>query len=183
MNQLLLLEGIMYIESERIILKNITFSDVKALQKSANDAEIVEMMNGTIPYPYKEEDAQNWIHKHTKDEILSNNIALAIFEKFHNVFLGTVSLRQCEVAGTSRLSYWIGREFWNKGYATEAVKSIIGYIRQYNENISNIEAEVFENNLASKKVLKKLGFSNLGKRLEPRSMRVLYMYGLKLLKV
>ncbi|WP_293896796.1 GNAT family N-acetyltransferase [Sporocytophaga sp.] len=52
-------------------------------------------------------------------------------------------------------------EFWNKGYLTETLKVVTGF--GFSELDANwIEAEVMQGNIASEKVLSKLGFKNEG---------------------
>lgn len=54
------------------------------------------------------------------------------------------------------IGYSIGRKYWGKGYATEAVILVCYYLEQY-ENILRIHAWTHEKNIASQKVLEKAG--------------------------
>lgn len=82
-----------------------------------------------------------------------------------------------------QIGYFIHPEYQGCGYATEALRCLlIQYFFQYPER--NVEAIVHPNNLASQKVLKKLGFSRVGEkeidahgRIEPR-----YVYSLSFQK-
>lgn len=53
--------------------------------------------------------------------------------------------------------YLIGRDYWNKGYASEAVSALIDYC--FNTiGLERIAAKVDTNNFASKRIIDKMGF-------------------------
>lgn len=54
------------------------------------------------------------------------------------------------------IGYSIGKEFWGKGYATEAVLLVCYYLEEY-ENILRIHAWTKEENIGSIRVLEKTG--------------------------
>lgn len=78
-----------------------------------------------------------------------------------------------------QIGYFIHPEYQGCGYATEALGCLVApYLFQYPERI--VEAIVHPNNIASQKVLKKLGFSQVGEkeidvhgRKEPRTIYIL----------
>ena len=57
------------------------------------------------------------------------------------------------LSGEREVGYWIGREFWGKGIATEALRLLLGEIRS-----RPLYAHVAKNNAASRRVLEKCGF-------------------------
>lgn len=58
-----------------------------------------------------------------------------------------------ERSGDREVSYWIGREFWGQGLATEALTSFLGEI-----STRPLYARAARDNLASIRVLEKCGF-------------------------
>ena len=57
----------------------------------------------------------------------------------------------------AELGFWLGKEHWRKGYATEAIDLIINY--GFNkQNLYRIYAKVMEPNIASLNLLQKVGF-------------------------
>lgn len=59
--------------------------------------------------------------------------------------------------GSAELGYWIGEDYQGQGYATEASEALIN--RAFGElDIERIYASFRQENLASKRVLEKLGF-------------------------
>jgi len=57
----------------------------------------------------------------------------------------------------AEVGFWLLPEYWNKGVTTEVLKAVIEYCRK-EKDIHRLEAFVEEGNIASSKVLEKLGF-------------------------
>ena len=62
-----------------------------------------------------------------------------------------------EMDGRREVGYWVGREFWGKGIASESLRQFLGH-----EMRRPLFAHVARNNVASKKVLEKCGFEVIG---------------------
>ena len=58
-----------------------------------------------------------------------------------------------EMDGEREIGYWIGREFWGKGIASESLKQFLGQ-----EMRRPLFAHVAKHNIASRRVLEKCGF-------------------------
>ena len=56
------------------------------------------------------------------------------------------------------IGYVLYKKYWNKGYATELVKACIDFIFDNYLDIKRIVAVTVPNNIASQKVLSKVGF-------------------------
>lgn len=62
-----------------------------------------------------------------------------------------------EMDGKREVGYWVGREFWGRGIASESLKQFLGQ-----EVRRPLLAHVAKHNVASQKVLKKCGFEVIG---------------------
>ena len=69
--------------------------------------------------------------------------------------VGNVS--KFEMFGEQSVSYWIGREYWGNGIATNALSQFLHYV-----NIRPLYARVAKDNIASIRVLEKCGFRITG---------------------
>lgn len=146
-----------HMETKRLILRNVSFLDIESLIEYANDYHVIEMMNGSMPFPYTKIQAEEWLSKHIKDSSYSQSISWIIASR-ENAFMGSIQLRMDEKREFARLSYWLGRQFWNKGFTTEAVEKVIRY--GFEElQLEKIEAEVFKRNIHSGSILHKVGFN------------------------
>jgi len=151
------LENDIQISCERILLRNIALEDLETIVNLAGDYRIVEMMNGSIHYPYSVLEAKGWIMKHLFDNSKSRSISWAIISKKGENLLGSIQLRLSDDRCIGMLSYWIGHPYWNQGYATEAGKGVLQFGFE-NLQLKQIQAEHSQRNPASGSVLKKLGF-------------------------
>ena len=68
------------------------------------------------------------------------------------------SVSSYEDDGRPEVTYWIGREYWGRGFATRALTE---FLQQVN-TVRPIYARVAKDNLASRRVLEKCGFRVIG---------------------
>ena len=62
-----------------------------------------------------------------------------------------------ERSGEPEITYWIGREYWGKGIATQALSEFLGDVK-----VRPLYARVAKDNIASLRVLEKCGFTISG---------------------
>ncbi len=104
------------------------------------------------------------IYKFVEKKYKSKNDFLfgIFFKKEHigNIKLGPINWNH----KSAEVSYIIGKEnFWGKGLATGAVQKVVRFATK-NLKLNKINAGYYENNIGSKKVLKKCGFVVEGKK-------------------
>jgi RimJ/RimL family protein N-acetyltransferase len=63
-----------------------------------------------------------------------------------------------------RLGYWIGQPYWGRGYGTKAVAALVDRAFEMYPH-DRVGAGVFEENAASQRVLQKLGFTAVGRKM------------------
>lgn len=109
----------------------------------------------------KEEDAQMLIDRFRSrfSEGLAIRWGIAIKGEQH--IIGTVGFNSYENNHKATIGYDLQTLYWGKGYATEALRAVINFGFQ-SLGINRIEAEIMTGNLASEKVLSKLGFTKEG---------------------
>lgn len=75
------------------------------------------------------------------------------------VFDGQVagSIVSWEMAGEREVGYWLGREFWGKGIATQALAEYVSIVKT-----RPLYAHVAQHNIGSRRVLEKCGFKVIG---------------------
>ena len=135
--------------TERLILKKIEQKDVNQLLTNLNNWNIVKWLSN-VPYPYTINEAKKWINKSTKEELTLN-----IYLK--NSLIGGITIDQRSETKKHVLGYWIGENYWGKGYALEACKSLISYFFS-NTSEHKLYASHFVDNKKSQRILESLGF-------------------------
>ncbi|MEO8447958.1 MAG: GNAT family N-acetyltransferase [bacterium] len=111
-----------------------------------------------IPSPYTNDDADFWIKKCQNDYGGNRDFAYAI--ENDGIHVGGIGLHRRH-QHSAEVGYWMGEEYWGKGYATEALNKILDI--GFNElKFDRIQAHVFEGNIPSEKLLLRCGFEYEG---------------------
>jgi RimJ/RimL family protein N-acetyltransferase len=147
------------ITTERLILRPCVAADADAVQRLVSDIEIARNTL-TIPHPYPEGGAMEWIARHAERLEKDEEIAFGIVARDSGELVGVIGLVP-KKHDRAEVGYWIGVPYWGRGYATEAVRAMIGY--GFEElGLNRIEAAHFSRNPASGQVMKKAGMSHEG---------------------
>jgi RimJ/RimL family protein N-acetyltransferase len=150
------------IRGRRVLLALPAFERVAATARLLNDRRV---HRGTLrlPYPYAEKDARAWIRRARRDRKAGRSLGLSIVRRSDGELLGGVGLYQLEAgAARAEVGYWLGREHWGHGYATEAVKAILR-VAFRELGLHRIEARVYPWNVASSRVVRRCGFRYEGR--------------------
>jgi RimJ/RimL family protein N-acetyltransferase len=91
------------------------------------------------------------------DEIAPKELVWIAQHSETGELLGVAGLKPHEDAGIMELGYWLGRQFWGRGFGTEAANVVLDYAFGA-PSTSEVTAGCFTDNLRSERLLKKLGF-------------------------
>lgn len=114
------------LETERMSLRNIRYTDVPDIVKFAGDKEITDMLR-TLPYPYEEKDAIFWINKSNQGFQSGDHYMFAISLKPDDQFMGGIGLHINKADNHAEAGYWIAKPYWGNGYASEALAALIHF--------------------------------------------------------
>ena len=152
-----LIEIVERLETRRLTLRPPRFSDAARLAELANDYDVVKM-TGRMPFPYALSDAEAWVGQSAAHDP-RDETAFVIDHEDHG-FTGAISLFRGD-DGLTEVGYWIGRPYWGRGFASEALEAICDYgFRRHRKRA--IAAGHFADNPASGVVLEKCGFLYTG---------------------
>ncbi len=135
-------------------------SDAKDLAAALSNKKVQDNLRDGLPYPYTEQDGKEFISAMlSADENETFAFAIMVDDKV----VGSIGIfRQGNIhSQTAELGYYIAEEYWGKGIMTEAVKQICEYVFG-DSDIIRIYAEPFAYNIASCRVLEKVGFQYEG---------------------
>ena len=121
-------------------------------------------MTGTIPHPYSEDMAIDWIESLQEGE---EGVAFAV--DLGGALIGCIGYRATE-KDHAEMGYWIGKPYWGLGYATEAARALILYAFA-KERFDYLTVGHFKENPASARVIAKLGFEPSGEMLRDCAAR------------
>jgi [ribosomal protein S5]-alanine N-acetyltransferase len=141
--------------AELFRLRNFAATDAQSIALNANHFEIWKGVRDIFPFPYSLSDAEDFI-AYANSTLTERIFAIDVEGKA----VGAIGLhfkndiyRYCGEVG-----YWIGPDFKGRGITTGAVGQIVSMAFE-DYNLLRLYAEVFENNVASARVLEKNGFS------------------------
>jgi len=141
------------IKTKRLVLKRPDKSINKKLFTSLVGEWDIAKWLSDVPYPYTEENAEKFIKRTSLDDL-----RFCIF--FNELLVGGVGF-SFEENNQLDLGYWIAKNYWGNGFATEASMGLIEYVKDETE-FKVITACYIKDNKASSNVLKKLGFREVG---------------------
>ena len=151
-------KGTQTLKTKRLTLRRFSYEDIEpSFNNWTNDEEVCKFLrwkpHGDIELTTKV--LTSWIELYENKKFYQWAIVL----DETNQVIGTISVVELkEHIDTVHIGYCIGRDFWNKGYATEASKAWLDY--GFNQmNIKEMNAYTHAQNGASNHVLQKVGFN------------------------
>lgn len=145
------------ISAQRFDLRLLRVSDTGQIAQHSADVRIARMTS-RIAHPLPPGASATFVERamrKTRDEDIW---AIDGSKSGRPDLMGIISLKRLE-REQSELGYWIAAAFWNTGLASEAVQALVKANPMMN---TTIFAAVFQDNLASARVLSKAGFHYLG---------------------
>ncbi|MFT4985362.1 MAG: ribosomal-protein-alanine N-acetyltransferase [Flavobacteriales bacterium] len=144
----------MIIETQRLVLRKFKVTDASGLLALNSDPLV---MKYTGDLPFKDiEDTKKFVEDYNHYNLHGYG-RWSVILKSNKEFIGWCGLKKHDT-GYTDLGFRFSQEHWNKGYATESAKACIEYgftKLQLNEIIGRVA----QDNIASIKVLEKLGMS------------------------
>ena len=131
----------------------------EALQQIADSEAVARNLRDMFPHPYTLDDARMFFENVKQGKM---GYVYGIYRNFEEL-VGVVSMTQGRDVNrySAEVGYFIGEQYWNKGYATEALK-MLPAIARLNLGLIRLYATVFDFNQASMRVLEKAGFTEEG---------------------
>ena len=144
----------MFAVTERLLLRPGWIEDAPALAAVIGDREIARNLM-RVPWPYSQDDAESFLA--LPADPMRPRFLICLRDS--NAVVGGIGLSgDIEV----ELGYWIARDHWGRGYASEAGRAVLA-LADASLRLPRIRARHALDNSASAAVLRKLGFRSTGK--------------------
>jgi len=143
------------IETERLYLRKLNADDIDDIFRYASDDEVSRYL---IWKTHKtKEDTKLFIDATLASYAAGEPGTWGIQLKSPECIIGTIGLHAWKMESSCiDIGYVIGKEYWNKGITTEALKAVIGFVFE-NTDINRIQAQHFFDNAPSGRVMEKCG--------------------------
>jgi RimJ/RimL family protein N-acetyltransferase len=144
--------GPVMIETRRLTLRLVTEADKDDLIALERDPEVMRFLNGGKPTPADglDDNVPFRMPRGREPDVWAG------IEKDSSQFIGWFSLKAGPEAGAAELGYRLRRSAWGRGYAHEGAKALVGFGFR-NLGLQRIWAETMAVNLASRRVMEKVG--------------------------
>ncbi|ETT49306.1 MULTISPECIES: GNAT family N-acetyltransferase [Paenibacillus] len=145
------------IQTKRLKLRKMKLSDSASLFNIWSDPEVTKFMN--INSFTDESQAVEMIKILNNLSLESKAIRYSIIELESNRIIGSCGYNSIDSSNAkAEIGYDISKDYWGKGYAPEAIQSLMDYA--FNTlNFNRIEAKVEPENNNSIRVLQKLNYT------------------------
>ncbi len=149
-----------YLETERLVLRQFTPEDAGLLVELDGDPEVMRYLTGGPPTPREaiERDIlPAWLRYYERGDDYG---FWAAIEKETGAFLGWFHFRPAGGAspGEIELGYRLRRAAWGKSYATEGSRALID--KGFRElGVERVVASTYQDNLGSRRVMEKVGMT------------------------
>lgn len=154
-----------YLQSERLVLREWREEDFDAVRKYAADPEVVRHM---VWGPDSDQDTRRFLRASVETAHAEPRITyeFAVTLRESGELIGGCSIRLRSVENRSGdLGYTLRRDCWGKGYATECARELLRF-GFGTLNLHRIWATCDARNAASARVLAKIGMQPEGRRRE-----------------
>ncbi|PLR79736.1 N-acetyltransferase [Bacillus canaveralius] len=148
------------IETERLILKEVTTEDANDMFKYLSDKDVVKHM-GLAPFQTVKDvwDEINWYNSIIKE---GTGIRWGVTLKDFGKIIGSCGfLNMVTKHHRAEVGFELSKDYWGKGIASEALEAVVkfGY---HHYQLERIEALIEPANLPSQKLVEKQGFTREG---------------------
>lgn len=146
------------LRTDRLFLRPLALADAPRLSAITSDPAVARMV-ARVPCPNPMVAVEGFILIMQARAPLGTDHVFAIDLPGAGA-IGCVGAHGASPDGPFEIGYYIGRDWWGRGFATEAASALTGYMQE--RGATHLEAGHFLDNPASGRVLEKTGFVATG---------------------
>jgi RimJ/RimL family protein N-acetyltransferase len=146
------------LQAPRLRLRPLRRADAALIALHAGDARLARMTK-SVPHPYPPGLAEAFVARAVSPAATETVWVMDAGADDENGLIGLISLKP-RGEGEAQIGYWVAPAFWGAGYAGEAVSAVTDWAAT--AGYRALTAQVFQDNIASARVLTRTGFAYLG---------------------
>ena len=143
------------LETERLLLRPLSFADVDDLVSLGEDPEVTRFVDRLDRAA-----AEDRVRSTERERRERGSGMFAVRDRADDRFLGRVGLRHWPQFGETEVGWVLRRDAWGRGYATEAARACLDWAFA-SLDLPYITAMIHPENTASMRVARRLGMSEL----------------------
>jgi [ribosomal protein S5]-alanine N-acetyltransferase len=142
--------------TKRLVLRATEPADIGEAIEIRSNFEVARNLSGTT-FPPDVEKMTNWFTGHAEEWHQGTAYRLSI--TFDARFIGICDIFDIE-QGQGEIGYWLDQTVWGQGFGLEAIKRLVRFAFE-DVGLTSIRAGCVDDNIASAKILERLGFIRL----------------------
>jgi RimJ/RimL family protein N-acetyltransferase len=148
----------MQIDCPSCLLRPLVMADAESLARHADDHGVWRNLRDRFPHPYTVADAQSYI-AHAAERPVQTSFGIIV----DGQAIGNIGLMLGEdiARRSAEVGYWIGRAFWGRGIAVDALRATTRYAFD-TLALARVFAVPFATTSRSVRVLEKAGYVKEG---------------------
>lgn len=144
----------MIFETQRLLIRKLILDDLDSFHQLENNPEVLKYATGNVKtFKENKKELSDLITKY--DTHLNDFWIYAVVRKSDDIFIGTLALVKDNI--DDEIGYRFLEKYWDLGFGYELCKGTLKYCKQI--GLKKIVAYCVVENIASAKILKKLGFA------------------------
>lgn len=150
----------MHLETDRLTLRPLYAADAPRLVELADDFDVAAG-TASMPHPYTVADAEQFIARFIDCGPDSPDHVFALVLKSEGSPIGVIGLHEMRDYRRAEMGYWLGKPYWNRGYASEAARRVVDFGFE-TRDLNRIYAACYAPNVGSARVMQKAGMTYEG---------------------
>lgn len=145
------------LQTERLVLRPVTLKDAPMLQKHFNNWNIIKNLLDTVPWPYPDDGAEDYLQNRVLPQIERGEtyVWTLNFKGKPHAPIGLIEYRHITDRDDNR-GFWLAEPYWRKRLMTEAVTAINDFIF-FDLGVDQITVCNVQDNKGSHRVKEKTG--------------------------
>ena len=154
------------LETPRLLLRPLQRTDAPRIQQLFSNSHVLRFMDASIPHPYPENGAEEFLRRWLPLVEAREVYAWAILRKAHpdEGLIGQISLTPASTS--DHRGFWLGEPYWRQGYMTEAATAVNDFAFD-TLGMPYLLLNNAEPNLASHRLKERTGATILGTHEKP----------------
>jgi ribosomal-protein-alanine N-acetyltransferase len=159
------------IETDRLLLAPIHSGDLDDLARMYSDPEVMRGSSG-IARARSREESNDWLSRALSAREKPWHSTFRVENRVDHRFIGRCGLRPDQASPETELAFAFVPAAWGKGFATEASRAVLDW--GAGKGLARLIACALDDNVASQRVLEKIGMRRTGQRATAQGDLVLY---------
>lgn len=151
------------LQTRRLLLRPLAFSDAAAIQHHFNNWNIIENLASVVPWPYPDDGAETFIKQQLRKIAAGEEIYqwVLVLRLGDDEAIGNIRFIPRADNPKGNRGFWLAEPYWNQGLMTEAITVVNDFVFK-TLGIESFHVCNAASNVASRRVKQKTGAEFVG---------------------